>query len=161
MTSLIINMPHLQSRRQRQGAMLFSLLCWAWFIMPLVIVTTWLLGFHIFAQEIVWLGGWRSLVRLAEIAVTIIAGLAGVWILWTLAELRTSGDQHRDTPLASAHVTAKAFGVDRAALAAAIGAKVTTVHFSETGAVAAVVPEVPATRPALVDRDWTPKAAVA
>ena len=154
MTSLIINMPHLQSRSQKFGAMLFSLLCWAWFIMPLVIVATWLLGFHIFAQEIVWLGGWRSLVRLAEIAVTIIAGLAGVWILWTLAELRTSGDQHRDTPLTSADDTARAFGVDRAALAAAMAAKVTTVHFTGTGAVAAVVPEVPATRPTLADRDW-------
>jgi poly-beta-1,6-N-acetyl-D-glucosamine biosynthesis protein PgaD len=161
MTSLIINMPHLQSRRQRHGAMLFSLLCWAWFIMPLVIVATWLLGFHVFAQEIVWLGGWRSLVRLAEIAVTIIVGLAGAWILWTLAELRTSGDQHRDTPLTSADDTAQAFGVDRAVLVTAMAARVTTVHFSETGAVAAVVPELPATRPTLVSSNWAPDSAVA
>jgi poly-beta-1,6-N-acetyl-D-glucosamine biosynthesis protein PgaD len=161
MTSLIINMPHLQSRRQRSVAMVFSLLCWAWFIMPLVIVATWLLGFHIFAQEIVWLGGWRSLVHLAEIAVTIIVGVAGLWMLWTLSEMRGGGNQHRDTPLIDPDETAVAFGVAPAVLAAAMGATVTTVHFSETGAVTNVVADPVATLPKSARRHWAPDTAVA
>jgi poly-beta-1,6-N-acetyl-D-glucosamine biosynthesis protein PgaD len=142
MTSLIINMPHLQSRRQRHGAMLLSILCWAWFIMPLVIVASWMMGFHVFAQEIVWLGGWRSLVHLAEIAVTIIAALTAAWGLWTLLEMRASHAPPVDAPVLQPGDTATAFGVEPGAIAAAVSARVTTVHFTKDGAIAAIMPDI-------------------
>jgi poly-beta-1,6-N-acetyl-D-glucosamine biosynthesis protein PgaD len=136
MTSLIINLPHLQSRRQRRGALILSLLCWAWFVMPLVIVIGWLIGFPM-AQEVVWLGGWQSLVRLAGIAASIIVALTGVWSLWTLAEMR----RERRSPAVAPNGAETGFLVDRAAVALARRALVTTVHFEAGGAISAIVPE--------------------
>lgn len=135
MTSLIINLPHLQNRRQRYGAVVLSLLCWAWFVMPLVIVGGWLLGFRVLAQEVVWLGGWQSLLRLAEIAATIIVSLVGMWTLWTLIEIR--GERKaRVAPVNAAF----GFAVDAQAVIAAKAARVTTVYFTDAGAIAGVVP---------------------
>ncbi len=137
MTSLIINLPHLQSRRQRRGALLLSLICWAWFLMPLVIVGGWLMGFRL-AQEVVWLGGWQSLVRLAGIAATIIVTLTGAWTLWTLAEVRS---ERRRPPVAPVGAVVGGFNVDPAVLAQSRRLPVTTVYFGAGGAVTAIVPE--------------------
>lgn len=135
MTSLIINLPHLQNRRQRYGAVALSLLCWAWFVMPLVIVGGWLLGFRVLAQEVVWLGGWQSLLRLAEIAATIIVSLVGLWTLWTIVEVR--GERRlRTAPQAAVH----GFAADAQAVIAAKAARVTTVYFTDAGGIAGVVP---------------------
>jgi poly-beta-1,6-N-acetyl-D-glucosamine biosynthesis protein PgaD len=139
MTSLIINLPHLQSRRQRRSALLLSLICWAWFLMPLVIVGGWLMGFRL-AQEVVWLGGWQSLVRLAGIAATIIVTLTGAWTLWTIAEVRS---ERRQPPVAPLGVANVGFDMDPVVLARARQVLVTTVHFSAGGVVAAIVPETP------------------
>lgn len=135
MTSLIINLPHLQSRRQRHGATFLSLVCWAWFIMPLFIVGGWLMGFHVLAQEVVWLGGWQSLLRLGEIAVTIIVSLVGLWTLWTLSEIR--GERR---PRVAPVGTAIGFGVDPQAVIAAKAVRVTTVYFAANGGITGVVP---------------------
>lgn len=134
MTSLIINLPHLQNRRQRYGAVALSLLCWAWFVMPLVIVGGWLLGFRVLAQEVVWLGGWQSLLRLAEIAATIIVSLVGLWTLWTLIEIRVER-RLRVAPVGAAY----GFAVDGQAVAVAKAARVSTVYFTDGGSIAAVV----------------------
>ena len=141
MTSLIINLPHLQSRRQRHGATLLSLLCWAWFVMPLVIVGGWLMGFHVLAQEVVWLGGWQSLVRLAGIAATIIVAISGVWTLWTLAEIRSERRRPGQAPMATPIV---GFGVDPARLDDARTAQRTTVHFTPDGTIADIIVDVAA-----------------
>jgi poly-beta-1,6-N-acetyl-D-glucosamine biosynthesis protein PgaD len=143
MTSLIINMPHLQSRRQRHGAVLLSLLCWGWFLMPLVIVGGWLLGWHALAQEVVWLGGWRSLVHLAGNAVAIIVALGLAWTGWTLLDMRRRSARPAPPGLAD---DAAAFGVDPAVLAAARGARLTTVHFGPGGSIVAVAPDPAAGR---------------
>jgi poly-beta-1,6-N-acetyl-D-glucosamine biosynthesis protein PgaD len=139
MTSLIINLPHLQSRRQRRGALLLSLVCWAWFVMPLVIVGGWLLGFQL-AQGVVWLGGWQSLVRLAGIAAAIIVALTALWTVWTLAEIRRERRRPAVAPTAPAGV-ATGFAVDARTLMLARRALVTTVYFAADGGIAAVVPK--------------------
>jgi poly-beta-1,6-N-acetyl-D-glucosamine biosynthesis protein PgaD len=144
MTSLIINMPHLQTSRQRYGAMLLSLLCWGWFLMPLVIVGGWLLGFHALAQEVVWLGGWRSLVHLAGNALGIIAALSAGWTLWTLLDMRRR--PARPAPATPAVDAARAFGVDPGQIGAAIDARVTTVHFDPGGSITGIAPDPAAGR---------------
>jgi len=144
MTSLIINMPHLQTPRQRYGAMLLSLLCWGWFLMPLVIVGLWLMGAHALAQEVVWLGGWRSLVRLAGNAAAIIAGLSLIWTAWTLLDMRRR--PVRPAPASPEADAARAFGVEAGQIEAAINARVTTVHFGPGGNIAAITPDPAAGR---------------
>lgn len=139
MTSLIINLPHLQSRRQRRGALLLSLMCWAWFLMPLVIVSGWLMGFRL-AQEVVWLGGWQSLVRLAGVAATIIVTLTAAWTLWTFAEIRR---ERRRPPVAPQGQAIAGLIVEATVLARAKQTLVTTVHFARDGSVAAIAPEWP------------------
>ncbi len=143
MTSLIINMPHLQSRRQRHGATLLSALCWAWFLMPLAIVGGWLMGFHVLAQEVVWLGGWQSLLRLTELAATMIVALTAAWVLWTLIDLRRS--RPRVAPTAPMIDAATALGADPAQVRAALTARIATVHFTADGQVAAITSGVPHT----------------
>ncbi len=138
MTSLIINMPHLQNRRQRYGAVALSLLCWAWFLMPLVTVAGWLMGFHVVAQEIVWFGGWQSLLRLTGLAATMIAALVAAWGVWTMIDIRRT--RPRQAPVAPAIDAAIALGADPAEVRAALHARVTTVHFAADGTVARVEP---------------------
>jgi poly-beta-1,6-N-acetyl-D-glucosamine biosynthesis protein PgaD len=137
MTSLIINMPHLQSRRQRHGATFLSILCWAWFLMPLVIIAGWLMGFRAFAQEIVVLGGWKSLLRLGEFSTSMILTLIVMWTVWTLIDVRRS--KPRLAPVAPAINAATALGADQAQVNGARGARLTTVHFTPNGSVAAII----------------------
>jgi len=139
MTTLIINLPHLQSRRQRHGAMLLSLLCWAWFLMPLVTLGGWLLGFSFLAQEVVWLGGWRSLQQLVGTAAGIVLSLIAMWTVWTLFDMRRR-PLPTPQPAADPADVPKAFGVAAADLDRARAARLTTVHFDD-GKVAAVVPD--------------------
>ncbi len=139
MTTLIINLPHLQSRRQRHGAMLLSLLCWAWFLMPLVTLGGWLLGFRFLAQEVVWLGGWRSLQQLVGTAAGIVLSLVAMWTVWTLFDMRRRRQPAPQPATGLADVPA-AFGVAAADLDRARAARLTTVHF-DNGKVAAVVPD--------------------
>ncbi len=146
MTSLIINMPHLQSRRQRHGAFILSLLCWAWFLMPLVIVGGWLMGFRVLAQEVVWLGGWQSLLRLGEFAATMVVTLAALWTAWTLLDMRRS--RPRIAPTAPAIDAAVALGANPAEVRAVLAAPVATVHFNADGTVAAVTRGVTTSAPA-------------
>ncbi len=140
MTSLIINMPHLQSRRQRHGAIILSALCWAWFLMPLVIVVGWLMGLRMLAQEVVWLGGWQSLLRLTAHAATIIIGLTALWAVWTLANLRRS--QPGMAPVALNSDAATEFGANPADVRAVMTGIVMTVHFTTEGRIAVVSPGV-------------------
>ncbi len=144
MTSLIINMPHLQSRRQRHGAMILSVLCWGWFLMPLVIVAGWLLGFHAFAQQIVWLGGWKSLIKLGEFSSTMFVSLVAGWTLWTVIDMRRTPP--RLAPVAPAIDAATALGANPAEVDAARDARIATVHFTPNGSVAAVSVDQPAGR---------------
>jgi hypothetical protein len=53
----IINLPHLLELCQRIGALLFSLACWLYFLIPVVILGGWLAGFRQLANEVVALGG--------------------------------------------------------------------------------------------------------
>ena len=141
MTTLIINLPHLQSRRQRHGALLLSLLCWGWFLMPLVIVGGWLLGFHVLAQEVVWLGGWRSLQYLAGVATSMILVLVGLWTLWTMGQI-ARGARVKDKPaLVPPGEVSQVFGVTDAMLAMALPARLVTVHFGAGGGITGITPD--------------------
>lgn len=144
MSSLIINLPHLQSRRQRHAAMLLSLLCWGWFLMPLVIVGGWLLGFRALAQEVVWFGGWQSLVHLASTAVGIIAALSFGWAIWTVFDMRQP--PARVAPAKVTADSARAFGVPAALVAAAIDARLTTVDFGPDCRITGITPDQSAGR---------------
>jgi poly-beta-1,6-N-acetyl-D-glucosamine biosynthesis protein PgaD len=140
MTSLIINMPHLQNRRQRYGALLLSALCWAWFLMPLLVVSGWLLGFRVLAQEVVWLGGWKSLLQLTEVALTLVVGLTGAWLLWTLVRIQLDR-RPGVAPTAPTIDATTLLGANIDEVEAAVGAKVATVTFTADGQVARVLAE--------------------
>ncbi len=141
MTTLIINLPHLQSPRQRHGALLLSLLCWGWFLMPLVIVGGWLMGFHVLAQEVVWLGGWRSLQDLFGIATSMIAVLVGLWAFWTMGQI-ARGARLRDKPaLVPPGEVSQVFGVAAEVLTTALPARLVTVHFNADGGITGITPD--------------------
>jgi len=94
MKDLIINKPYLQSRLQKLGSFcitVISWLLWAYFLLPLITLTGWLMGVKSLSVEVRWFGGYKTLLELLEMYGGIIAGIAVFWIGWTL--LRTCWKQ--------------------------------------------------------------------
>jgi biofilm PGA synthesis protein PgaD len=84
---LIIELPHLQSWRQRLGSLFVSLACWSlwmYFLVPLVSLGGWLLGVRKLSAEVRWFGGYKSLIELLELYGYTILVILMVWTAWTL-----------------------------------------------------------------------------
>lgn len=85
---LIIELPHLQTFRQRVGSLFVSLACWSlwmYFLIPLVSLGGWLLGVRKLSAEVRWFGGYKSLIELLELYGYTILAILLVWTAWTLA----------------------------------------------------------------------------
>jgi len=87
MINKIIITPHLQSRQQKISAFCIaaiSWLLWLYFLLPLLTLAGWLLGFKHLSTEIRWFGGYKTLLELLQMYGLIIVGIALGWFLWTL-----------------------------------------------------------------------------
>lgn len=85
---LIIELPHLQTFRQRVGSLFVSFACWSlwmYFLIPLVSLGGWLLGVRKLSAEVRWFGGYKSLIELLELYGYTILAILLVWTTWTLA----------------------------------------------------------------------------
>ncbi len=84
---LIIELPHLQSWRQRLGSLFVSFACWSlwmYFLVPLVSLGGWLLGVRKLSAEVRWFGGYKSLIELLELYGYTVLVILLVWTAWTL-----------------------------------------------------------------------------
>ena len=85
MRAYIINAPQLQSIQKRLGAFFAWLICWAMWIyllIPLVTLTSWVMGDKKMINEIRWFGGYKSLLELLEIYFIALLIMAGLWLVW-------------------------------------------------------------------------------
>ncbi len=85
MKSYIINTPQLQSLQKRLGGFFAWLLCWAMWIyllIPLVTLTSWVLGDKKMINEMRWFGGYKSLLELLQIYFISLLVMAGLWLIW-------------------------------------------------------------------------------
>ena len=145
----IISMPHLIGMRQRLGALLFSLCCWLYFLVPVAVLGGWLAGFPNLAKEVVALGGWRSFQRLMEASGRTILILIVMWIGWTVYLLLK-----RPSPIEAPEMVDDAalsgyFGITPDELDRVRSARLLTIHFEDDGRFRDLVPGDPAVDRAL------------
>ena len=87
MKTYIINAPQLQSIQKRLGGFFSWLLCWAMWIyllVPLVTLTSWVLGDKKMINEMRWFGGYKSLLELLQIYLISLLVMAGLWLIWII-----------------------------------------------------------------------------
>lgn len=136
----IIMMPHLIGLRQRLGALLFSLCCWLYFLVPVAVLGGWLAGFPNLAKEVVMLGGWRRFQHLIEVSGQTILILTGMWLGWTVY-LMFQRPSPAEPPLMVDDATLSGFfGIAPAELDRFRAAQLLTIHFEDDGRYRELVP---------------------
>ncbi len=85
MKDYIINAPQLQSLQKRAGALFAWAVCWVMWIyllVPLVTLSSWVLGEKQMINEMRWFGGYKSLLELMEIYVVTLLIMLALWLCW-------------------------------------------------------------------------------
>ncbi len=85
MKEYIINSPQLQSLKKRiSGVFVWGVcwLMWIYLLIPLVTLSSWLLGDKKMTDEMRWFGGYKSLLELLEIYFVTLLALAMLWLCW-------------------------------------------------------------------------------
>jgi poly-beta-1,6-N-acetyl-D-glucosamine biosynthesis protein PgaD len=85
MKEYIINAPQLQSLQKRAGALFAWAVCWVMWIyllVPLVTLSSWVLGDRKMINEMRWFGGYKSLLELMQIYVVTLLIMVALWLCW-------------------------------------------------------------------------------
>ncbi len=85
MKEYIINTPQLQSLKKRVSSVFVWAVCWLMWIyllIPLITLSSWLLGDKKMTAEMRWFGGYKSLLELLEIYFMTLLALAALWLCW-------------------------------------------------------------------------------
>ena len=129
----IIYMPHLLGFRQRLGALLFSLCCWLYFLIPVTILGGWLAGYRELANEVVMLGGWKKFQHLMDVSGKTILILLGMWLAWTVYLVLQRGRIAAPPQMVDDAALCRYFGIGRRELDEYRRAQLTTIHFDDDG----------------------------
>jgi biofilm PGA synthesis protein PgaD len=137
MNDFIINAPQLQSLHKRLSGLFAWAVCWLmwiYFLIPLITLTSWLMGDNSLTNEMRWFGGYKSLLELMEIYVITLLVLAFLWLCWVCYH-----SQRKQPILAAAQkivtdndLTAF-YLVDHNDLKNCRNAQLTTVYFDDHG----------------------------
>ncbi len=87
MKDYIINTPQLQSLKKRISALFVWAICWVMWIyllIPLVTLSSWVLGDKKMINEMRWFGGYKSLLELMEIYVATLLVMVALWFCWII-----------------------------------------------------------------------------
>jgi biofilm PGA synthesis protein PgaD len=85
MKEYIINAPQLQSLKKRIGALFLIAVCWVMWIyllVPLVTLSSWVLGDKKVINEMRWFGGYKSLLELMQIYFVTLLVMVALWLCW-------------------------------------------------------------------------------
>jgi poly-beta-1,6-N-acetyl-D-glucosamine biosynthesis protein PgaD len=140
----IIYMPHLLRVRERIGALLFSMICWLYFLVPVAILAGWLAGFSKLAHEVILLGGWKRFQHLMEWSGKTLFILVVLWIAWTLYLVLAPRKKDTQPGPVDDDALARFFGVDPVDLERYRNSKLTTIHFDDDGSLRKLEASVPA-----------------
>jgi poly-beta-1,6-N-acetyl-D-glucosamine biosynthesis protein PgaD len=143
----IIYMPHLLGIRERIGALLFSMICWLYFLVPVAILGGWLAGFSKLAHEVILLGGWKRFQHLMEWSGRTLVVLVALWLAWTLYLLLAPRKADTQPGPVDDDALCRFFGVDPGDLDRFRHAKLTTIHFDDDGSLRKLEASVPAPPP--------------
>lgn len=137
MNEYIINYPQLQSHQKRiSGMIVWALgwLMWIYLLIPLITLSSWLLGDKTMANEMRWFGGYKSLLELLEIYVVTLLVLAMLWLVWVISHALR---KHPVIPAATHTVTDSElcifYQVSNDELQLCRSAQLTSVYFDDHG----------------------------
>ena len=85
MKDYIINAPQLQSLQKRIATLFLMSVCWVMWIyllVPLVTLSSWVLGDKKVINEMRWFGGYKSLLELMQIYFVTLLVMALLWLGW-------------------------------------------------------------------------------
>ena len=137
MKTYIINAPQLQSIQKRLGGFFSWLLCWAMWIyllVPLVTLTSWVLGDKKMINEMRWFGGYKSLLELLQIYLISLLVMAGLWLIWIIyRSLLTRVVKKRPYPTVSNADLCEFFQVNQRELQNCQESQLMTVFYDEQG----------------------------
>ena len=140
MIELVINAPHLQTLRQRFGALAISVagwLLWCYFLFPLVTLGCWLLDHQQCSQWVNFAGGYLDLQHLLGIYLKAVLSLVQLWLLWVVYNLIKQRFSRRPTRGLAEPVTTeelcRTFGVDHDSLTRCQRSRYAVVHYDRQG----------------------------
>ena len=137
MKTYIINAPQLQSIQKRLGGFFSWQLCWAMWIyllVPLVTLTSWVLGDKKMINEMRWFGGYKSLLEILQIYLISLLVMAGLWLIWIIyRSLLTRVVKKRPYPTVSNADLCEFFQVNQRELQNCQEAQLMTVFYDEQG----------------------------
>ncbi len=137
-SSIIIESPNLQTRQQRLGSTLFTLifwLLWLYLLLPLLSLALWLLGFNIVYHQMIILEGYKGLLGLLKWYTLFFGGLCTSLLIWgriNFIRFRNKEKRTKVNSLSTAEV-ASYFNQNADSLAAWQKCKKMTLHLSKEG----------------------------
>jgi len=146
MKEYIIYAPQLQSLQKRIGALFVWAVCWVmwvYLLIPLVTLSSWVMGDRKMINEMRWFGGYKSLLELMQIYVVTLLAMVALWLCWILYRTLRSR-----TALPAAHkIVSDAelcefYQVKNAELQQCRSASVTTVYFDDHGHIVHLDPHI-------------------
>jgi poly-beta-1,6-N-acetyl-D-glucosamine biosynthesis protein PgaD len=137
-TELVINAPHLQTRRQRIGAVAVAVagwLLWCYFLFPLLALGCWFLDDEECSQWVNLSGGYLNLKDILTFYVKTVAAIFLAWTAWTAYDwARRWRSRPAPAPQAvSAKEICEAFQVDLQELERCRASRYAVVHYDAQG----------------------------
>ncbi len=134
--NLIIDQPSLQTLWQKYSYGIFTLLAWSLWLylwLPLINLIAWLLGFKVFYQHMIVLGGYVGFLQLLGIYFVIILLIGTTLLSWALYnQIRFRGKDRREAvPPATNEDVARFFGVNEEDLQSAQKTRRLVISFDE------------------------------
>ena len=143
MNPLVIDMPNLQTLRQRYASTVITLIFWIfWFYLwlPLISLVAWVLGIDLFYDRMVVRGGFDTFIEMLPIYALIVVLIGALLIIWGIYNMKRFRGKERRTRALPVTIPTIAgyFMVDPAQLTEWQRAKNLMVHIDELGMIQAV-----------------------
>lgn len=135
MIELVIDAPHLQSRRQRLAAALLNLagwLLWCYFLFPLVSLGCWFMDYGQCSQWVDLSGGYPGLREMLGIYFATLAAMVLAWLAWAAYNLAGRRPALPAPPVNRAELC-RAFNVLESELRECQDSRYVVVHFDAGG----------------------------
>jgi poly-beta-1,6-N-acetyl-D-glucosamine biosynthesis protein PgaD len=144
MNEFIINSPKLQSLQKRISGMIVWGVCWLMWIyllIPLITLSSWLMGDNTLANQMRWFGGYKSLLELLEIYFVTLLALALLWIVWVSCHaFRKQSKRANIKAIVTDHELCSYYQVNWDELETCREAQLTTVFFDDHGKIVKIEP---------------------
>ena len=143
MNSLVIDMPSLQTIRQRYASTFITFIFWIfWFYLwiPLISLVAWIMGIDLFYDRMIVMGGFDTFVGRLHIYILIIIIMGALTIIWGIYNMQRFRGKERRTHAYPVDVsmTANYFIVNPVDLAEWQQTKNMVIHIDELGMIQSV-----------------------